>query len=183
MATKKGRVESILAPAHPTVRPKGMSTADDDFVVAPIRATARGLVPCSVKGIYAVFVLVLNSSARTRRLELSIGRRRWSPRENNLDTIAEHTIGRSSLMRIQDPRTLTYITPTEPQNGSWLPSRTTARDEAATTGQRPAHLRTSEHLHRRDFRKTKLMWCARQDAFASLHFSVGHLPLQRKPND
>jgi len=53
------------------------------------------------------------------------------------------------------------------------------RDHRATTSPSP-YPRTP---HRRDFGKTELMWCARQDAFASLHFRVGHLPLQRKTSD
>jgi len=43
-----------------------------------------GMCACSVDGIYAICVRVLNSSIRARRLGLSTGRRgrrRWSPRE------------------------------------------------------------------------------------------------------
>jgi len=89
-------------------------------------------------------------------------------------------------MRIQDPRTTSYITPAEPQNGSWPPSRATARrtrdldpHRRATTSPSP-YPRTS---HRRDSGKAELIWCARQDALASsrLTFLVHrHFPLQRK---
>jgi len=58
---------------------------------------------CSVNGTHAICVRVPHSSTRPRRLELSIGRRRWSPRESPTSTPPLHPIGRPRLMRIQDP--------------------------------------------------------------------------------
>ena len=109
------------------------------------------------------------SSLRTRRLELFIsphGRRR-----SLLDsTAAQLDWPTARVMRIKDPTTPTYITPAEPQNGSWP----RAQRPAATKPRPPGNDQPTsipQNTPQTGLWGTELVWYARQDALASNRLS------------